>query len=513
MELHPLRVVILQILVDLQDDLRIVGPVLVQPENGGGAGRLHPFYGELHPIPDREIFRLAHPEDVPLFHLLLQQGGTGIVDGADRPVPRSLEGLVVGAVLLRLLRHESHVRDAPDGRGIERAVLPAILDDGPIRRRVTPVGNHRVRIVRFSVGTPHFPRVADDDRHRRVDDDVVRCMQVRDPLVRVDHREGRPILVYGLDIRLDFRPFRLGQFPDLHVQVAQAKVRIHTRLFQCRGMLFENILVEDGDGVAEHDRIGDLHHGRFQVQRQQHAALFRILDLLFVEFPQGADIHHRRIDHFAFLQVQLLLQDGRFPVIGHELDPYARRLFHRGGFFAAVEVPPGHMGHVGFRIAGPGAHLVRVLLREQFHRDRRPAVGVSLPQHRVHGAAENLGESFLKLPLRVVFRFLGIVRDVVAVLPQFLDRRLQLRDGSADVGQLDDVGLRLQRELAQLGQVIRDPLLLGQLFRKVRDDPSRKGDVPRLHGNAGSLGVRLDDGKKGVGRQRRCLIDFRPDDL
>ena len=278
-------------------------------------------------------------------------------------------------------------------------------------------------------------------------------------------------------------------------------------------MFLENVLVEDGNGVPEHDRIGDLHHGGFEVQREQHAALLRILDLLFVEFPQGADVHRRRVDHFPFQQLQLLLQDGHFPVTGDELDPYLRRLFHRDGFLAVVKIAAGHMGDMGFRIGGPGAHLVRMLLRKEFHRERRPAIRVPLPQHRVHGASENLRVFRLKRSLRVGFRLLGIVREVVPVRPQLLDRRHQLRDGSADVGQLDDIGLRRQRELAQLRQIIRNPLALGQVFGKIRDDSARKRDIPRFDGNAGSLGERLDDGKQGVGRQRGRLVDFRPDDL
>ena len=304
--------------------------------------------GKLDPVPDRGILRLAHPEDIPFFHLLLQQGRPGSVHGADRPVSRSLERLVVGTVLLRLLRHKTDVRNGSDGRRIKCSVFLAILYDGPIRRRVTPIGNHRLRVLQLSVRTPHFPRVANDDRHGRVDDDIARHMQVRDALGRIDHRECRPILVHGLDVRLDFRPFRIRQFLYFHVQIAQAVVGAHAQLFQYRRVLVENVFIEDRNRVPEHDRVGYFHHGRLEVQRQEHAGFFRILDLLFIEFPQGADIHHRRVDHFAFQEVQLLFQDGRFPVAGDELDPYLRRFFHRNGFFTAVKIPAGHMGDMSF---------------------------------------------------------------------------------------------------------------------------------------------------------------------
>jgi hypothetical protein len=41
-------------------------------------------------------------------------------------------------------------------------------------------------------------------------------------------------------------------------------------------------------------------------------------------------------------------------------------------------------------------------------------------------------------------------------------------------------------------------LALGQVVREVREDPARKGDVPRFNDDAGSLRKTLDDGKENV---------------
>ena len=63
---------ILEVLRDLGDDLRIVRAMLVQPEDGGRVGKARARDGELHPILDRRILGLAGAEDVALLDLLFQ---------------------------------------------------------------------------------------------------------------------------------------------------------------------------------------------------------------------------------------------------------------------------------------------------------------------------------------------------------------------------------------------------------------------------------------------------------
>jgi hypothetical protein len=50
-------------------------------------------------------------------------------------------------------------------------------------------------------------------------------------------------------------------------------------------------------------------------------------------------------------------------------------------------------------------------------------------------------------------------RHGVALGLQLGDGLLQLRDGGADVGQLDDVGLGLERQRAEFGEVVGDALV------------------------------------------------------
>ena len=273
----------------------------------------------------------------------------------------------MGAVFFCLLRHETDVRHAADGRGIEGSVLLAVLDDGLVDRRVAAVGDHREGVVELPVRPPHLPGVSDDDGHGRVDDDVVGHMQVRNALIRIHHRQGRAFLVDGLDIGLDLGPLGLRQALDLRVELAQAIVDIHAQALDDGRVLLEHVLVEDGYGVSEHHRIGNLHHRGLEVQRQEQAILFRGLDLLRVEAAQGDDIHHCGVDDLALQQGGLLLQDLHASIGAHELDPHLRGLRNSGGGLAAVEVAAVHVRDARLRFGVPGTHLVGVLLREVLH--------------------------------------------------------------------------------------------------------------------------------------------------
>ena len=137
----------------------------------------------------------------------------------------------------------------------------------------------------------------------------------------------------------------------------------------------------------------------------------------------------------------LLPQHGRGPVVPDQLDAQGRRPCEHRGLLVVPEVVGRHVRDVGLRVRGPRPHRVRVRARVVLHRERRPAVGVALAQHRVDRRALDGVVRRADRPLLVGRRRLGVVGQVVALLLQLLDRRLELRDRGADVGQLDDVGL------------------------------------------------------------------------
>ena len=252
-----------------------------------------------------------------------------------------------------------------------------------------------------------------------------------------------------------------------------------------------------------------LHHRGLEVQRQQHVLLLRRCDLLGVELAQRAAAHHGGVDDLARLECELVLEHGDLAVLADEFDAGADGLRHGHGFLAAVEIAAAHVRHAGLGVGGPLAHPVRMLARVLLDRGGGAAVGVAFAQHRVHRAAEHLAVTRLDLLLGIRFRVFRIIRDFVSLGLQFLDRRLQLRQRCADIGQLDDVGFRLQRQLAQFGQVIGDSLACGQVLGEGREYASCQGNIPGFDGDAGCPGEGLDDRQQRVGCQRRRFVGQR----
>lgn len=277
-------------------------------------------------------------------------------------------------------------------------------------------------------------------------------------------------------------------------------------------MLGEGFLVEDLDGVAEHDRMRYLHHGRLDVQRQHHAGLARIFKLLFVKFAQGLLAHEHAVDDFAGLQGNLGLEDGGLAALADQFHFDVARGADGHGFFTVVEVAMLHVRHVAARGHAPLAHAVRVLTGETLDRCRRAAVGIALAQDRVDGAAEHLGVALQDFFFFVGLRIFRQVRNRIAARLQFADRGLQLRHRGADVRQLDDVGVRILRQLAQRGEVVRDTLFGCQTVREFGQDPRGHRDIAFNDVDAGRRGERPDDGQQRVGRQQRRLISQRIDD-
>src|SRR3546814_18240113 len=92
---------------------------------------------------------------------------------------------------------------------------------------------------------------------------------------------------------------------------------------------------------------------------------------------------------------------------------------------------------------------------------------------------------------------------------------MRISDWSSDVCSsdlLDDVGVRLQRQLAKLGQILRHALRFGEVFREQAKEACGDRNVAGLHIDAGGSGKRADDRQKRTRRKkwrlsRPCVND------
>ncbi|MNV72568.1 hypothetical protein D3C71_1656670 [compost metagenome] len=83
---------------------------------------------------------------------------------------------------------------------------------------------------------------------------------------------------------------------------------------------------------------------------------------------------------------------------------------------------------------------------------------------------------------------------------------------SADVGQLDDVGLGQQRQTAQLGEVVRDLLLVGQEVGELAQDTACDRDVAGFDIDTCGRREGAHDGQERAGGQTRRFIGQGVDD-
>ena len=119
-----------------------------------------------------------------------------------------------------------------------------------------------------------------------------------------------------------------------------------------------------------------------------------------------------------------------------------------------VEVAAGHARDVRLGVLAPCTHRVRMCPGVVLDRRGDAPIGVPFTQHRIDRAPQHPGVPGLDCLLAVALRIFRIVGHCVALSLQLRDGPLQLRNRRADVRELDDVGVRRLRELAQLGEVV-----------------------------------------------------------
>ena len=467
-----------------------MGAVLVQPEDRLAAFGLLTFDGQVHPVLDRRLAGRGRAPDVALFHLVLVQHGAVVEDHLDGATFGDLEGRRMRSVFLGLLCHQADILNRACGRRVEFPVLFEELDRLVIDRRIGIVGDHAVGVVLLVVRTPALAAVADQRGHGGVDDHVGGHVQVGDALVGIHHVHRRAHLAHFLD-----RGHDLGLARHLVQQGTHAAIGIDAQLFHLVAVLVEDRLEPLLDRVTEDDRVRNLHHRGLHVQREQNALFLGLLDFLGQERVQRLGGHVGRVDHGALGVGHALFQDG-LATCGFQDDLGGGGLVQRRGHLVGGEIARRHRRHAGLAVGGPFAHAVRVGLGVFLHRDGGPAVRVAFAQDRVHGGTLDrvvLGADGLFF---FGFRLVGIIGQRVSLRLQFLHRRDQLRDGSGDVGQLDDVGFGRLHQFAQHGQVIGDALVFGQGLREGRDDATGQGDILGADRHARGGGEGLNDRKQ-----------------
>ena len=487
-----------------------MGPARVEPEHRWCAGGAGPRDGELDPVADRDVLRLARAPHVAGADAVLEQHLSGSVDDLHGAGLLDLERLVVAAVLLGGLGHQADVGHRAHRGGVEGAVRAAVVDDGLVDAGVAAVGDDGERVAFLAVGSPHVAGRADHRRHRGVDDDVAGHVQVGDALVGIDHRERRAVGETLLDGGLDLGA--VGQSVEPVEDRAESVARAEAGGGEVIAELLEHGGQERLDDVAEDDRVGDLHHRGLQVHGEQDALVLGSRDLRRDELVERGGPHHRAVDHFTCEHRERVLQDGDSAVVGNVLNRDRVVGLDDDGLLVRAEVVGAHRRDVRARVAAPLPHRVRVRAGVVLDRGWCPSIGVALAQHRVDRAALDLVVARADVLLLVGRRVLRVVGEGVALRLELGDRGLELRDRGADVRQLDDVGLGRLRQCAQLGQGVAGLLLGRQVVTEQRDDAAGQGDVAGLDVDAGGRRVRLDDRKEGVGGQERCFVGVRVDD-
>ena len=206
--------------------------------------------------------------------------------------------------------------------------------------------------------------------------------------------------------------------------------------------------------------------------------------------------HEGGVDDLTGLERSGLLEHGDRAIGGDEFDADVGGFGDGDGFFVGEEIALAvHRGDAGFGIGGPCAHLVRVGLGVILHGLGRAAVGVALAQHGIHGGAEHFGITGAGFLFGIGGRVFRKIRDLVALRLKLGDGRLELRNGGGNVRQLDDVGLGLEREGAEFGEVV------GRAgdFRELGEDAAGQRDVAGFHRDAGVFGEGLHDRQQRAG--------------
>ncbi len=196
------------------------------------------------------------------------------------------------SVLFRFLCHQPDVSNIAHRGDVKRTVLFAEVDRGLIDTGITAVWDQRFGVMQLAVRPPHLPGGPNRRRHGRVNDRMTGHVKIGDAFVGVDHGKFRTLRVDRLDVGLDRRLLVIGKRCYLRIDIADSVIGVDPKFVEQRCVLVKNISIENADHMTKDNRIRDLHHRRFQVQRQDDVLGFGIRNLLGEKFAQSGAAHH-----------------------------------------------------------------------------------------------------------------------------------------------------------------------------------------------------------------------------
>ena len=244
-------------------------------------------------------------------------------------------------------------------------------------------------VLQPAVRPIHFPAGANHRRHGRINDHVIRSMQVGYTFCRVDHRHFGTALVTGVNIFLDFLAQGFRKVFDTVINTADTVVRVYAQFCKEFSVFGKQVLVENLDCVAENDRMRDLHHCCLHMQREHHPRFSRIFHLFFKELAQRLFAHEHAVDDLAFQQGRLFFQNDDLTTICQQVHFNVTGFIHRHAFFAGIEIAVLHVRNVCAGSRTPFHHRVWMFADILLYSSRRPPVGITFTQHRVDRAAQN----------------------------------------------------------------------------------------------------------------------------
>ena len=176
-------VVVSQIRVDLLDQLSIVPAILIQPEDRRALHGTCTAHCQLHPISNRRVLHVAHAPDVTGFYLVAHQHRTTAINDTHAASNRYFEGLVVRAVLLSFLSHQTHIRHRAHGGWVKSAIGLAKINRLAEHGRIAAVWNDCLHILQLTIGIPHLPGRTNHRGHGCIDNDIAGHVQIGDAFV------------------------------------------------------------------------------------------------------------------------------------------------------------------------------------------------------------------------------------------------------------------------------------------------------------------------------------------